>query len=117
MLIRPCVIMLLSLADRFGRTAIESFLLKLLEVFAPVEELTPEFLVHSVSLADRAQLDVLEDFVAVVFDVVTALLSDALAARRFGTLFWVIILRPPPPPPPEPLELVDVRADLSNPGS
>lgn len=120
-LIRPCVIMLLSLADRLGRTAMESFLLKLLGVLVPVE-LAPDFVVYVVSLADRAQLDVLADAVAAgaAGAAAAALLSDALAARRLGTLFCVIIRRPPPLlllPPPERLELVDVRPDLSNPGS
>lgn len=108
-LIRPCVIMLLSLADRLGRTAIESFLLKLLGVLGPVE-LAPEFVVNVVSLADRAQLEALAAVVAAAAAVV-ALLSEALVALRFGTLFCVILRLP------ECLELVDVRPDLSNPGS
>lgn len=108
-LIRPCVSMLLSLAARLGRTDMESFLLKILGVLEPVE-LPPEFAVYVVPLADRAQLDSLADVVAA--GAVVALLSDALAALRFGTLFCVVILRPPAR-----LERVDECPGPPNPGS
>ena len=68
-----------SLTDRFGSMAFESFLLRLLGVLGTAE--SEPALLSVFSWEDCARSGVL---------AATTELSNVLAARRFGTLFWDI---------------------------